>query len=64
MQIQTATTQTASLAQPQHTQIRKMDGSGNGQGLRDGSNATTATVAPPANSVAPLPQNSTFSKYA
>lgn len=64
MQIQ-ATGQTQSTAQMQqlqtHTQIRKMDGSGNGQGLQNGSNATT--TASPQSSV-PLADNSTFSTFA
>jgi hypothetical protein len=64
MQIQ-ATGQAQPPAQMQqiqtHNQIRKMDGSGNGQGLRNGSNATT--TASPLSSV-PLPDNSTFSTFA
>ena len=40
MQIQ-STGQTQALAQSTPAQVRKMDGSGNGQGFRDSSNCTT-----------------------
>ena len=61
MQIQS--TGQAQLQQTQ-TQVRKMDGSGGGQGLQNGSNCTTTqTVAAPQSS-APLAANSTFSTFA
>ena len=55
MQIQSAG-QTQSLGQMQQTQTRKMDGSGGGQGNRNGSNCSTAVTQPPA-----VTANSTFS---
>lgn len=64
MQIQSSG-QTQMLQVQQQTQIRKMDGSGNGQGLQNGSNCTTTqTMASSAQSNAPLSANSTFSTFA
>ncbi len=63
MQIQ-STGQTQMSAQPQQTQLRKMDGSGNGQGSRNGSNCTTASTSGSAQQVSALPLNSTFSTFA
>lgn len=64
MQIQ-STGQTQQAAQMQQTQIRKMDGSGGGQGLQNGANCTTIqpTASSPT-STAPLTANSTFSIFA
>lgn len=63
MQIQSSTSgQTQAVPQMQQTQVRKMDGSGNGMGLRNGSNCTTPVAS--TQSSAPLPSNSTFATYA
>jgi hypothetical protein len=64
MQIQ-STGQTIQPAQMQQTQLRKMDGSGNGQGSRDGSNCNTAsTTLSSLQQSAALSASSTFSTYA
>jgi len=64
MQVQ-STGQTQQLSQMQQTQVRKMDGSGSGQGLQNGSNCTTsqATAASPQSTTA-LASNNSFSTYA
>lgn len=64
MQVQPSN-QTQSLQVQQQNQVRKMDGSGNGQGLKNGSNcsATQTTGAAQQCSV-PLAANSTFSTFA
>jgi len=64
MQIQ-STGQTQVPLQTQQTQLRKMDGSGNGQGSRDGSNCTTsATTGSSQQQLSGLTANSTFSIFA
>ena len=66
MQIPSSTAQTATISQP-HTplQTRKMDGSGNGLGLQNGSNSSTTTLQSSGSaSSAPLSSNSTFSIFA
>ena len=64
MQVQ-PTGQSPQLAQMQQTQLRKMDGSGNGQGNRDGSNCSTASSSGSLQAQSnALSATSTFSTYA